>query len=320
MWNTRKRLEKDGLRNQIQIGLDPTVFASERWLAPEIRKKMSKSDCEDYQAMLWTADFFAPSVYGDFKSAGFQNDPKGSVQKVYDNVQTNFWMKALKSRGCKIGQSLIDRFTSAQSNGRDQGRSTKVAWMGEIGFAGSLSKSYLGFENPPPYNEGKAAWDNYVGKELKSEQSDFQKNAPTWIKAVLDNARGSNRDAVNFWTTGRYDLFGLSNLPPLGDLNSVEGQYTSADPTHGPDAIPAEAQIRDLLQQYTRERCPGWKPTLPPVLRKKTVALHKKRHRRVRPKVYDCVNVTTDVDVIPLESMDFDGLIDAIDAPEAPTL
>ena len=66
MWNTRKKLETDGLRAQVQIGMDPSAFGGHEWWLPsEIRRTLSKSDCEQYQAMLWTSDFYSSSMYGD---------------------------------------------------------------------------------------------------------------------------------------------------------------------------------------------------------------------------------------------------------------
>jgi hypothetical protein len=262
MWNTQQRLKSDGLAGQVQVGLDPTVFGTDSWLPPYLTHPLTANQCTRYETMLWTADFFSSSVYGDFVAAGFKTNPAQAVQTMYTENESN-WEAAVISRGCAIDPMLSLRFKTADRANRDQGRADDVFWPGEIGYAGALNRTWSGFDTDPPYAQGPAAMQTYRETKLVTEQQEFITTAPLWVKGILDSARGSDQDFISFWITGRYDLFGFSDLPPLGTLDSYEGEYTSVDPVQGPDAIPAVAQLRDMLQQYTRDRCAGWQPALP---------------------------------------------------------
>ena len=262
MWNAQQRLKTDGLAGQVQIGLDPTVFGTDAWLPPYLTHPLTADQCTRYYTMLWTADFFSSSVYGDFVAAGFKTNPAKSVQTMYAQNESS-WEAAIESRGCTMDPMLSLRFKTLNSQDRDKGRADNVFWPGEIGYAGALNRTWSGFDTDPPYAQGPAAMEQYRETTLVTEQREFITTARLWVKGILDSARGSNQDFVSFWITGRFDLFGFSDLPPLGELDSYEGEYTSADPIQGPDKIPAVAQLRDMLQQYTRDRCPGWQPALP---------------------------------------------------------
>lgn len=254
MTGMRTRLAKSGMAKQIEIGLDPTVFGGDPWLADYLKRPLTATECSQYQDMLWTADFFSPSVYGDYIIQGYRSNPEKSVEGVFTNSHVA-WEKALLSRKCMPSQSLMHRFQDGDFSNRDKDRTTKVAWAGEIGYGGALNRTWSGFDTDPPYHQGPAAMDAYRRTTLVKEQQNFIDNAPIWAKGVLDFSRAANQDTVSFWITGRFDIFGFSDLPPLGPLNSHQGEYTTQDPAHGADAIPAVAKLRDILQTYTRERC-----------------------------------------------------------------
>jgi hypothetical protein len=262
MWNTQQRLKADGFAGQVQVGIDPSVFGTDSWLPPYLTHPLTTDQCTRYETMLWTADFFSSSIYNDYVAAGFNTNPAQAVQTIYRENESN-WEAAVISRGCAVEPMLSLRFKTSDRANRDQYRANNVFWPGEIGYAGALDHTWSGFETNPPYAQGPAAMEQYRETTLVTEQQEFITTAPIWVKGILDSARGSKQDFISFWITGRFDLFGFSDLPPLGTLDSYEGEYTSADSVQGPDAIPAVAQLRDLLQQYTRDRCPGWQPTLP---------------------------------------------------------
>jgi hypothetical protein len=291
MWGLRSRLESEGLKWQIEVGIDPTIFGKELWLPSELKTNFTKETCAQYQAMLWTADFFAPSSYGDYLAGGFETNPAQAVEKIYDHVTTS-WVDSVRSRACKLTPAIIDRYKNADYKDRDKGRSTKRSWPGEIGYGGSLRRSYSQFDHDPPvYRASDASYPQKLQKfedtVFKSEQDDFVKNAPIWFKGVLDSSRDSYRNTINIWITGRFDLFGFSDMPALGSLESQSGQYTNADPVKGPDAIPAVSELRDLLRTYTAERCAGWQPALPmtshPAAPVKHVVHHHRRRKRKLP-------------------------------------
>jgi hypothetical protein len=247
--NLRQRLNSDGLADQVQIGLDPTIFGEDSWLADELKRQLSDDECNAYEQALNSVDFYSPSEYGNFISAGFNKDAPGSVQKIYDTSEKD-WQRCLTSRGCSTNKKFSARFND-------------VMWPGELGYAGNLSATWSGFKTLPPYNAGAAAMQTYAQTTLVTEQQEFITEAPEWVDAVLTNARGSGLNLLSFWITGRFDLFGFSSLPPLGELDSYDGEYTSVDPVKGADTVPAVAKLRDLMQAYTSERCPGWQPALP---------------------------------------------------------
>jgi hypothetical protein len=287
MWGLRTRLEAEGLRYQVEVGIDPTTFGKELWLPSELKTSFTKDSCADYQAMLWTADFFAPSAYGDYMAGGFVNDPGKAVEKIYDHVTTS-WIDSVRSRGCKLTQAIIDRYNNAEYKDRDKGRSTRRSWPGELGYGGSLKRSWSQFDTDPPvYRSSDSSYPDKLHKYeetiFKSEQEAFVKNAPIWFKGVIDSSRGSYRNTISIWITGRFDLFGFSDMPALGDLSSRPGQYTNTDSVRGPDVIPAVLQLRDLLRSYTGERCSGWQPALP-VSPHPVLAKHIVHHRKKKPK------------------------------------
>ncbi|CAK9249841.1 unnamed protein product [Sphagnum jensenii] len=308
MWGLRSRLESEGLKYQIEIGIDPTIFGKELWLPSELKTSFTRDSCAQYQAMLWTADFFAPSAYGDYLAGGFTSNPTQAVEKIYDHVTTS-WIDSVRSRGCKLTQAIIDRYNNADYKDRDKGRSTRRSWPGEIGYGGSLKRSYSQFDTDPPvYRSSDSSYPEKLKEfeetTFKTEQYNFVRNTPIWLKGVLDSSRGSYRNTINIWVTGRFDVFGFSDLPSLGDLDSKPGQYTGADPVRGPDVIPAVSQLRDLVRAYTAERCAGWQPMLPvaqaiPAAVKKAVP-HRKKKKIIHVRSGGSATVTATPDQ-PLE-------------------
>lgn len=267
MHNMQERLRAAKLGDRVQVGIDPSVFGNDSWRPKELTAPLSPSACRELQSMLWTADFYAPSIYGDYLALGFEMDPKGSVQRLLTSRHQS-WIKDLASRGCTIDASLLERFQNADYAGRDRGRSTRRTWVGEIGYGGSLERSWTQFRSEPPKFEPADTLlpeklRRYRNEVFKAEQDDFIRNAPKWFSGVLDAARGSHLDTINLWTTGRFDLFGFSDFPGLGPLESTSKQYSEKDPVRGADQIPAVAQLRDQLQAYAKNRCPGWQPVTP---------------------------------------------------------
>jgi hypothetical protein len=308
MWGLRSRLESEGLKYQIEVGIDPSVFGKELWLPSELKTSFTKESCAQYEAMLWTSDFFAPSTYGDYLAAGFKENPTQAIHKLFDLIPTN-WVEAVRSRGCKLSPEIVARYRNADYAGRDKGRSSRRSWPGEIGYGGSLKRSFSQFETDPPiYRASDASYPeklrNFEETTFKTDQETFVKTAPVWFKAVLDAARGSYWNTVSIWITARYDLFGFSDIPSLGDLKSLPGQYGASDPVRGPDVIPAVSELRDLLRSYTSERCSGWEPALPT----KPVVRH--RRKKPRPKTTDSITVTAPSSApIEVEHQDMSGQV-----------
>jgi hypothetical protein len=80
--------------------------------------------------MLWTADFFPPSSYGDYMAGGFAENPAQAVENIYNHV-TKSWIDSVRSRGCKLTTAIIGRYNNADYKHRDKGRSTKRSWPGD---------------------------------------------------------------------------------------------------------------------------------------------------------------------------------------------
>jgi hypothetical protein len=329
MWNVQQKMQALGIRQQVQVGIDPSIFGKASWLEKDLTTPMTSDQCQAYEQMLWTSDFYTPSIYGDYLKNGFNTNPAGAVAGVMKDAQTG-WEQAAQQRGCTLSKSIIKRYENADYEDRDRGRSSKRTWYGEIGYGGSLRRSFAEFDqDPPPLLPNDPNYlqqvDQFKNTFFVQAQQSFQKNAPVWMKALLDVASNSYVDTVNVWGTGSYDLFGFTDLPALGDPSSTYRQYTGKDPIKGADAIPAVAQIRDQLQAYTENRCPGWQPIAPQLA---PPIVHRPVRPRPRPTVHRVSNDCADCaalarpDIISREILKaFDPAIplqDILDDPAQP--
>lgn len=309
IWNTQKKLESLGLRKQATVGIDPSIFSIPFGAVRGDLKTFDRSECEAFKKMLWTSDFFAFSVYGNYVEKGYFRDASKAVDKLFDEEVAEF-IHATAGRGCVLDQGLVTRLSNADYFGRDKGRSAKTSWMGEIGFSGSLRASFSQFrDGKAPEFQSREQYLQYRDHTFKADHAKFRERAPQWVNAVLDSARGPNGkgsfvEKINFWITGGFDIFGFSDLPSLGAFDSKEGQYTKVDPIHGPDQIVEVAKIRDELQRYAKERCEGWRPRPP--------HSHSKKRGEVRPAAQCSPQETR----APIELSDFNDALKSFDLPE----
>jgi hypothetical protein len=189
LWNLKKEAKRLNPNVQFFIGFDPGVLASyHNGGNNEGRQPMSAEQCRDFHSLLWSADFYSYSAYGDLtagkKDGKFHKALSELVPEGLNGIFNTF--QVIKK--CSIDPLLKRRYLND-------------GVIAETGFAGDLEASYKG-------RAGEFA------------KSNIRAAFVDWATDVVDFARKVQPTPwryTSFWNLGDFDFLGMDGCSSLGD-------------------------------------------------------------------------------------------------------
>jgi hypothetical protein len=213
LWNLRNDLNRLRPDTKNYIGVDPGALAPYHDMgAKEGQQKLSVDQCRNFQNLLWSADFFPLSVYGDLTLG--KNKTVTPLQNLIPTVIVHILENLSDGKRCPLPQSLKEKLYSK-------------AIVSETGFGGDMRQSWnskgSGFQNPR-----------------------VRKAFLVWFKDLIAHAAQLRLEPwkyVGIWNTGDFDFIGFGGCSSLADPNSLP-----AIPHYS--KIPELSAVRDILYSF----------------------------------------------------------------------